>query len=102
MIGDKTEDQLLQWANKRVKTDNQIKAFKDPSISNCKFLFDLLASVEPRAVDPAIVAEGDDPADKENNAKYVLSVARKLGAQIFMVWEDIKEVILSNTRLNPR
>lgn len=28
----------------------------------------------------------------QNNAKYVISVARKLGAQIFMTWEDIKEV----------
>jgi hypothetical protein len=28
----------------------------------------------------------------ENNAKYALSIARKLGASIFLVWEDIKEV----------
>jgi len=91
MIGDKTESQILSWANKRVKDEHQIKAFNDPAIPDCRFLFDLLASVEPRAVDPAIIMEGDDAASKENNAKYVLSVARKLGAQIFMVWEDIME-----------
>ena len=28
----------------------------------------------------------------ENNAKYALSIARKLGASIFLVWEDLKEV----------
>jgi hypothetical protein len=28
----------------------------------------------------------------ENNAKYAISIARKLGATIFLVWEDIKEV----------
>jgi hypothetical protein len=28
----------------------------------------------------------------ENNAKYAISIARKLGASIFLVWEDIKEV----------
>ena len=30
--------------------------------------------------------------DKEMNAKYALSVARGLGAMIFVVWEDITEV----------
>jgi hypothetical protein len=28
----------------------------------------------------------------ENNAKYAISIARKLGACIFLTWEDIKEV----------
>jgi hypothetical protein len=28
----------------------------------------------------------------ENNAKYAISIARKLGASIFLVWEDIKDV----------
>jgi len=26
------------------------------------------------------------------NAKYIISVARKLGAVIFLTWEDIKDV----------
>jgi hypothetical protein len=26
------------------------------------------------------------------NAKYAISIARKLGASIFLTWEDIKEV----------
>lgn len=30
--------------------------------------------------------------DLELNAKYVISVARKLGATVFCLWEDIKEV----------
>jgi hypothetical protein len=44
--------------------------------------------------------QGDSDADKENNAKYVLSVARKLGAQIFLVWEDIREVYFFYCRSN--
>jgi len=39
-----------------------------------------LASVESRAIDQSIINEGEEPADKEHNAKYVLAVARKLGA----------------------
>lgn len=80
LIGDKTEDQLLVWGNSRVRAENQIKAFKDPSISNCKFLFNLLSSIEPRSIDESIIMTGSDAKDLENNAKYVISVARKLGA----------------------
>ena len=54
--------------------------FKDPSISNCKFLFNLLASIEPRAIDETIIMEGDSPESLQNNAKYVIAVARKLEA----------------------
>lgn len=35
---------------------------------------------------------GETDEEKENNAKYVLSLARKLGAVIFCVWEDIPQV----------
>ncbi len=30
--------------------------------------------------------------DLQLNAKYVISVARKLGATVFSLWEDIREV----------
>lgn len=39
-----------------------------------------------------VLIVGVTPKDKEMNAKYVLSVARKLGATIFIIWEDIAEV----------
>jgi plastin-1 len=38
------------------------------------------------------VQTGETDEEKENNAKYVLSLARKLGAIIFCVWEDIPSV----------
>jgi plastin-1 len=38
------------------------------------------------------VFKGDSDEVLENNAKYAISIARKLGASIFLVWEDIKDV----------
>ena len=35
------------------------------------------------------MTEGETDEDKEMNAKYAISIARKLGAIIFMVWDDI-------------
>jgi hypothetical protein len=34
----------------------------------------------------------NDDLSIENNAKYAISIARKLGATIFLVWEDIRDV----------
>ena len=52
----------------------------------------LCSSVEPRAIDWEIVMKGETDEEKANNAKYVISIARKLGAVIFCVWEDIVNV----------
>jgi plastin-1 len=53
------------------------------------------AAIEPKAIDWEIVQKGETDEEKENNAKYILSIARKLGAVIFSVWEDI-------TKVNPK
>jgi hypothetical protein len=39
-----------------------------------------------------IQIDDTSPEALENNAKYAISIARKLGATIFLVWEDITEV----------
>ena len=56
------------------------------------FLIELLASVEPRAVDRAMVTAGATDKEKELNAKYAISAARKIGCSLFLLWEDIVEV----------
>lgn len=90
LLRDSTEEELLRWANGRV-TRLQITSFRDPALKSGCFLLDLYASIEPRALNPEIVTPGETPEEKEQNAKYVLSVARKLGASVFCVWEDICE-----------
>lgn len=56
------------------------------------FLIHLLSTIEPRAVNWDIVMHEEDDASKENNAKYVISIARKLNAIIFCVWDQIVSV----------
>lgn len=62
------------------------------------FLINLCKGIEPRAVNDDIVIaleEGNDEQNEEakkNNAKYVISIARKLGAIIFCIWENIVNV----------
>ena len=65
---------------------------KDKSMSDGIFLIHLLSSIEPRMVNWDIVMHDGDDASKENNAKYVLSIARKLQAVVFCVWDQIVSV----------
>lgn len=93
LIGDKSEDDLVKWANETVGGNHApIASLKDKALSNGKFLLHLLAAIEPRAVNWEIYQDGGSEEELQNNAKYVGSVARKLGAVIFCVWEDIVNV----------
>ena len=91
MIGSKKEEDLVKWANELV-AEKQIKNFKDHALSDGQFLIKLVAAIEPRAVNWEIVLPGENDEEKNNNAKYVLSLARKLGCVIICVYEDIPKV----------
>lgn len=93
LIGGKTDDELVKWANEKVGDKAPaISNLKDKGLADGKFLMNVLASIEPRAVDWDIMQEGADEEQMKHNAKYVISVARKLGAVIFAVWEDFVNV----------
>ena len=91
IIGSLTEDDLVKWANSQVE-DLKIKNLKDQALSDGNFLIKLCAAVEPRVINWDIVMKGETDEEKMNNAKYVISIARKLGATMFCVWEDITNV----------
>lgn len=72
---------------------------KVPPIANLKdktmdsrFIIHICAAIEPRAVNWEFVLDGTSDEDKKNNAKYAISIARKLGAIIFCVWEDLVNI----------
>lgn len=93
IIGSKTEQDLLKWANETVKDPNcQISSLKDKSMKDGRFLIKLCGGIEPRAINWDLVTPGETEEDAMMNAKYAISVARMLGAVIFMVWDDIPKV----------
>ena len=93
-----TDDMIVQWANDKAKensTNNSglhISSFKDNNLKSSLFFFDLLSAIEPRIIDWSIINAAQTPEDTLLNAKYAISVARKLGAVIFLLPEDIVEV----------
>ena len=93
IIGEKSEEDLISWANGRVSEGRKIKSLKEKKLNDGLFWIELLASIEKKCIRwDLVVKENLSDKDKEMNAKYALSVARGLGAMIFVVWEDITEV----------
>ena len=70
-----------------------IKNMKDKAaLTSCVYLIKLCGAVEPRAVNPDLITPGETDDDKKLNAMYAISLARKLNAIIFCVWEDMVAV----------
>ena len=93
VIGNKTEEELVAWGNDRVDEQYKVKSLKDKKLANSLYFIYIMKSIEPRSINWDIVVQDKDDAEaKENNAKYAISIARKLGATVFCVWEDIAEV----------
>lgn len=86
---------IIAWANATVKeagVEQSISSFKDAELGTGVFLLNLLKACEPRAVNPAIPTAGETDEDRTKNCKYVISVARKIGAKIYLGWQDIFDV----------
>lgn len=93
MIGNQSDKEIVAWANALVGGKvPAIADFQDKSLGNGLYLIHLCAGIEARAINWDIVTPGESEEDKMMNAKYVISIARKLGAVIFCVWENITEV----------
>jgi plastin-1 len=88
---DITEQDILEWANGKV-SDHKIDSFKDSSLKTGFFLCMLCAAISPRSVNVDMITPGETSEDAHLNAKYAISVARKIGAVVFLLWEDIVEV----------
>jgi hypothetical protein len=59
-----------------------IRNLSDSSLSSGLFLIALCAAVNPNAVDASLVAHGGTADDHLSNAKYAISIARKIGPNL--------------------
>lgn len=92
-----TDGDILKWANSQVVKGGKnytIRSFKDSSLCNSVYLLDVLNGMKPGYVDYDLVHQGSNLSEDQKyaNAKLAISIARKLGALIWLVPEDINEV----------
>jgi len=55
-------------------------------------VLDLIDAIKGNVIDFSLVKTGGAPNDKMENAKYAITSARKIGAKIYALPEDIVEV----------
>ncbi|CCH62425.1 hypothetical protein TBLA_0H01380 [Henningerozyma blattae CBS 6284] len=92
---DMNDSQILKWAQDQVAKGGKsstVRSFKDESLSNGIFLLDVLHGIAPGYVNYDLVEPGNTDEERYANARLAISIARKLGALIWLVPEDINEV----------
>uniref|UniRef100_A0A8C5D3A8 Plastin-3 n=1 Tax=Gadus morhua TaxID=8049 RepID=A0A8C5D3A8_GADMO len=95
--GEAAGDELIvNWVNKTLKNAGKttsLRSFKDKSISDSSPVLDLIDSIQPNSVKFDLVKTGSlTDEDKLSNAKYAVSMARKIGARVYALPEDLVEV----------
>ncbi|XP_012264613.1 plastin-2 isoform X2 [Athalia rosae] len=89
------EKSIVQWVNSKLQAagkTSSIKSFQDYSISDAKVVIDLIDTIKPGIINYDLVKEGGTDASNLDNAKYAISTARKIGARVYALPEDIAEV----------
>jgi plastin-3 len=69
-----------------------ITGFNDSSISNSVVICDLIDAIKPSSIRYDILKSENTTEAKMDNARYAVSIARKIGARVFALPEDIVEV----------
>lgn len=90
-----TDAEMIRWANDMSQKGGRtstIRSFKDQSIGSGLFLLDVLSGMKSSYVDYDLVTLGRTDEEAYANAKLSISIARKLGATIWLVPEDICQV----------
>ncbi|TNN03707.1 hypothetical protein fugu_000736 [Takifugu bimaculatus] len=90
-----TDETIVTWVNETLTQGgkNTITSFKDPSISSSMPVLDLIDSIQPGSIRYDLLKTEDlTEEEKLNNAKYAISMARKIGARVYALPEDLVEV----------
>ncbi|KAH0518474.1 Plastin-2 [Microtus ochrogaster] len=90
------DDIIVNWVNETLKEaqkSSSITSFKDPKISSSLPVLDLIDAIQPGSINYDLLkTENLDDEEKLNNAKYAISMARKIGARVYALPEDLVEV----------
>ncbi|XP_051716787.1 plastin-3 isoform X1 [Ctenopharyngodon idella] len=95
--GQKVNDEIIvNWVNKTLSQagkSTKISSFKDKEISSSLAVLDLIDAIQPGCVNYDLVKRGSlSDGDKLDNAKYAVSMARKIGARVYALPDDLVEV----------
>ncbi|XP_054610393.1 plastin-3-like isoform X1 [Dunckerocampus dactyliophorus] len=90
------DDVIVKWVNKKLSEAGKrtkISSFKDREISSSLAVLELIDAIQPGSINNELIKTGHlSEEDKLENAKYAISMARKIGARVYALPEDLVEV----------
>ena len=81
--------EIIAWANSILS--NKISGWKDEKIRDSRPVAQIVDHIRPGTIDHANLVVGGSEEDNINNAKYTISSARKIGATVYTLPEDVAE-----------
>lgn len=85
---------IIHWANDKLKSAKKsttLTSFQDQALSDSMLICDLIDAVRPGQIQYHLLKTSGTPEAKMDNALYAISVARKIGARVYALPEDIVE-----------
>ena len=89
------ESEIITWANNKLEEKSvAIKHFQDKTNKTAMPIIHLIDVIKPGVIDYSIVNKDPNIMEAEcmSNAKYAITMARKIGAPVYALPEDITEV----------
>ncbi|CAH1787449.1 unnamed protein product [Owenia fusiformis] len=89
-----SDKDIISWANEKLKKNGKkgfITSFQDEVIKDGIVVIDLIDAIKPHCIKYENVRTGTSDADKLANARYAISMARKVGAKVYALPEDVVE-----------
>jgi hypothetical protein len=90
-----SDNEIVAWVNdtlRKAGKSTSISGFKDEGIKNSRPVADLVDALRPGSIDYGMLYNSNNEKDLLKNAQYTVSSARKIGAVVFALPEDIVEV----------
>ncbi|PZC74332.1 hypothetical protein B5X24_HaOG207966 [Helicoverpa armigera] len=88
------EKEIVQWVNNKLSAagkSSSIRSFQDEVLADGKVVIDLIDAIKPGSINYDVVLPGGNEEENHANAKYAISMARRCGARVYALPEDITE-----------
>lgn len=89
------DNEIIAWCNNKLEAagkESRISGFKDSSISTAMPVLDLIDAISPGVIRYDTVTAASNEDEKFLNARYAITMARRVGARVFALPADITEV----------
>ncbi len=90
-----TEASIVEWANAKLAAAGKhtfMASFQDPALADSRLICDLIDAIRPNTIAYHELKADGSAESRMDNARYAVSMARKIGARVFALPEDICEV----------